>query len=216
MSEFSFQAPKTYFAEVSGNPDSRHLIYVLHGYGQLAKYFIRKFEKAASQALIVAPEGMHRYYLNGNSGRVGASWMTSHQRESDIQDNIRWLDELHRQIMEKYEIDEITILGFSQGGATAARWVQLGRLPKVNFILWASVFPPDLPFQSAFLDKIDQFDFVLGRKDEFFDEPDTRSKIINAMQNAGARIIEYDGAHDIDPELVAQIVKKSYKKEHNT
>ena len=34
------------------------LIFVLHGYGQLAEFFIRKFHFLEEDYLIVAPEGM--------------------------------------------------------------------------------------------------------------------------------------------------------------
>ena len=98
------------------------LLYVLHGYGQLASYFIKSFEKISDSYLIIAPEGMHRFYLNGTSGRVGASWMTKEAREIDIHENTKNLDLLDQHILSKKTFKKKIILGFSQGGATAARW----------------------------------------------------------------------------------------------
>ncbi|MFT7345493.1 MAG: putative esterase, partial [Lentimonas sp.] len=75
------------------NPNDQLLI-VLHGYGQLSQFFIQKFSSLTHQCDIIAPEGMHRFYLNGSSGRVGASWMTKEERETDIEDNQKYLEEV--------------------------------------------------------------------------------------------------------------------------
>ena len=79
-----------------GNPDKASIIiFALHGYGQLVQFFIRKFQVLdAEQYFVVAPEGLHRFYLKGSSGRVGASWMTKEERQSDIEDYINYLDDL--------------------------------------------------------------------------------------------------------------------------
>ncbi|MGH7540318.1 MAG: hypothetical protein ACRELC_04915, partial [Gemmatimonadota bacterium] len=54
-----------------------HVWFVLHGYGQLAPRFVRSFEALDDGSRwIVAPEGLHRYYLDHAERKVGASWMT--------------------------------------------------------------------------------------------------------------------------------------------
>ena len=118
------------------------LIYVLHGYGQLASYFLKSFEKLSDSYLIIAPEGMHRFYLNGTSGRVGASWMTKEAREIDIFENTQNLNKLNNTFDKKFK--KTIILGFSQGGATAARWFFNNSKKFDQLILWASVFPPEI------------------------------------------------------------------------
>ncbi|MBM3915983.1 MAG: hypothetical protein FJ349_00025 [Sphingomonadales bacterium] len=52
------------------------IIFALHGYGQLGQFFFRQFNILNDNWGIVVPEGPHRFYLEGSSGRVGASWMT--------------------------------------------------------------------------------------------------------------------------------------------
>ena len=143
--EQQFQHKKTFrYQLIHGNEGVEKVLYALHGYGQLVEYFIRKFKHTPEDLLIVAPEGMHRFYLNGTSGRVGASWMTKIARESDISDIISYLNELDRQISSIYTIKKRYLLGFSQGGAAAARWEQLGNVKFDGMILWACIFPPDL------------------------------------------------------------------------
>ena len=148
---------------------AKYLIYVLHGYSQLAEYFIRHFQHLNSDFYIVAPEGMHRFYIEGTSGRVGASWMTKEAREQDIKDTIKWLDKLDDEINCEKKFDKKIILGFSQGGATAARWSFLGKINPYSIIYWASVFPPDLIPEKLSKSESNVPDyFILGNNDEFF------------------------------------------------
>ena len=93
---------------------------VLHGYGQLASRFLRSLESLATPSrLVVAPEGLSRFYLDAGGGKVGASWMTKEDRVREIEDYLAYLDLVRATLMPPVPL---TILGFSQGVATAARW----------------------------------------------------------------------------------------------
>src|SRR5690606_41470350 len=90
------------------------IVFALHGYGQLVSYFIKKFNTLNPEKyFIVAPEGLHRFYLNGSSGRVGASWMTKEDRENDIKDYINYLNHLWDSIQTEKKFDTIVLLCFS-------------------------------------------------------------------------------------------------------
>jgi predicted esterase len=128
-----------------GNPQAKNLIFALHGYGQLASYFIQKFEFLDPENyFVIAPEGLHRFYLNGTSGRVGASWMTKENREDDIKNYIQYLETLLKQIVQENQYKKKCLLGFSQGGATASRLIGASQQKFDAFLLWAAVFPPDM------------------------------------------------------------------------
>jgi predicted esterase len=182
------------------------VLYVLHGYGQLVKYFIKKFQSLPENIMIVAPEGMHRFYLRGSSGRVGASWMTKEIREVDINDNMKWLDALETQISEERTIKHRILLGFSQGGSTAARWNILGNTHFNSMIIWASDFPPELK------ERINEIGdqrlyFCIGTNDEFYDEEGQKT-LINFYKNSGFEISNYLGPHDIDKQTLERIIKE--------
>ena len=201
-------ADKTYRYFTWGNPEkATKLIYVLHGYGQLAEYFIRKFYVLSEEYLIIAPEGMHRFYIKGSSGRVGASWMTKEARESDIQDTTNWLDKLDQIISSKYKFTKKIILGFSQGGATAARWQVNGKVSADNLILWASVFPPDLQLETEVkaTESVKNY-FVIGKKDEYFSEID-QQKILEYYSSINYESIQYDGNHDINEKVLLDLIR---------
>ena len=140
----TFQKTGRYF--VHGDlQNGKHLLIALHGYGHLAEYFIRKFHAIDSDKhVVVCPEGPHRFYLKASSGRVGASWMTKEDRLTDIKDYVNFLDTLLTDLKSKFEFASVTLLGFSQGGATACRWLAYGNHKFDKFILWATVFPPDM------------------------------------------------------------------------
>jgi predicted esterase len=123
------------------------LWFALHGYGQLAADLIRAFEPALPPGrLVVAPEGLSRFYLRGTGGRVGASWMTREEREEEIADQIAYLDRLHAVLAPEARAAGavIGLFGFSQGTPAAARWAVLGDARPARLVLWAGGFPPDL------------------------------------------------------------------------
>ncbi len=97
-----------------GNPNTAKIIvFALHGYGQLAEFFVRKFNVLnETDYFIVAPEGLHRFYLKGASGRVGASWMTKQERQSDINDYINYLDDVWLKINSEYNFEKKYYLVF--------------------------------------------------------------------------------------------------------
>lgn len=139
--------PKTarYFVAGEINKNTRKLWLVLHGYGMLSEFFIRKFDALVDEdSAVIAPEGMHRFYLEGTSGRVGASWMTKDDRSVDIDDNMSYLNALMEKVYREVHPEvRVFILGFSQGCPTAARYaMQAEKLPRA-FIGYASDIPLD-------------------------------------------------------------------------
>lgn len=173
----------------------KQILIALHGYGQLGHYFYRKFHDLEKDFGLVIAEGPHRFYLEGSSGRVGASWMTKEWREQDIIENNCYL----KQLIEKVSLENpratLHLLGFSQGGATAARLFQQYPALVSELILWASVFPPDIEKPRFPKDKT--LHFVLGTKDPYFDL-ESQTKVLNEYTELGFEIHTFDGPHDIN------------------
>ena len=190
---------KTAVVETWGNPQAKNVLVVLHGYGQLVRYFIRKFHSLdENNVFVIAPEGLHRFYLRGASGRVGASWMTKEERDSDIDDYIHYLNE----VCAKFNLNSFenrTLLGFSQGGATASRWHEKGDYLAQQFILWGSVFPEDveLPNQNVKF-SASKNHFFIGSEDEYYPE-EAQKRIIEQINylDLNFEICKYSGRHDI-------------------
>ena len=200
--EKHYKAKKTYRYEIQEQAHE-HLLIALHGYGQLAKFFLRKFQGLQSKGRVVAPEGPHRFYLQGSSGRVGASWMTKEARELDIQDNLVGLNALLSELQKSYSPKKITLLGFSQGAATAARWYQQNPSAFDQLILWAAVFPPDIDAGSFPTEK--PLHFVLGTHDEYY-QGEAAQQLLRHYQSMGFKVHTYAGKHDIDGEVLKRLL----------
>ena len=206
--EKHFVHQKTFRYELIGNKSAHTVLYVLHGYGQLARYFIRKFEQLGEEFLIVAPEGMHRFYLSGSSGRVGASWMTKEDRDSDIQDNLNWLSSLDLHLSKEFTFTRRIILGFSQGGATAARWFFNNQSIADSLIIWASVFPPELDMKE-WIKQSDQKEnfFILGTEDEYYTK-DEQISTLGFYESLNFNCLTFEGKHDIHKETLERILRR--------
>jgi len=197
---------RTYRYFTHGNiGKANKLLFVLHGYGQLAEFFIRKFHFLEDDYFIVAPEGMHRFYLKGSSGRVGASWMTKEDRESDINDNINYLNQLYDVISSNKKFDKIILLGFSQGGATAARWFNSFQRDIDAHISWASVYPPDLALTTHKRNMNNYF--AIGDKDEFFSDQKLKETIF-FYKKLNYTTFTFDGKHNIQPFTLKEILNQ--------
>jgi predicted esterase len=198
---FSHQQKLRYYLSPQTNQNKQQkLLIALHGFGQLGQYFKRKFISLSEQYTILIPEGPHRYYLEGSSGRVGASWMTKEVREIDIENNLSWLQALLDSILQENTFDEVILLGFSQGAATAARWQQQNPGNFDALILWAGVFPPDitpLKFSYSKAKKV----FVLGKQDVYFDAQ-KQLELIAQYQAMNFDIVHYEGEHDLDSRIL--------------
>ena len=199
----------------TAGPQTDEVWLVCHGHGQLARYFIRKFSSIANEKrLIVAPEGLFRYYLQGYSGRVGATWMTREDRVSDITNYISYLSAVYREvIMPLNKPLNITFLGFSQGAATISRLATMTSLPFDRLVLWAGIFPPDLPpIESSDRLRNKECLLVYGLADEFLsDERMAEQNGIARQLRVTPEVITFDGRHEINEEVVQQIAARPYR-----
>ncbi|HEX2615907.1 MAG TPA: dienelactone hydrolase family protein [Flavobacteriales bacterium] len=141
MEEHHLRVPRTArYYTLGTRASAREAWVVLHGYGQLARFFLRGFEGVEEGRWIVAPEGLSRFYLNDDHSRVGATWMTREDREHEMADQLSYLDALVEATAAGLPVK---VLGFSQGVATATRWALSGRTAITRLVLWGGSLPPE-------------------------------------------------------------------------
>ena len=145
-----------YYTLGLGGAGVREVWVACHGYGQLARYFLKRFAGLDDGTrLIVAPEAMSRFYLEDPGGshakaKVGATWMTREDRLHQIRDYVVYLDAVHQRVLADLPKGVRNVaLGFSQGVATACRWAALGTARVDHLILWAERVPTDLDLAAA-------------------------------------------------------------------
>lgn len=207
MIDHKFTTRKTASYTTYGDPKTAtRIIFALHGYGQLSRFFIEKFQALSNDYFIIAPEGLHRFYLKGSSGRVGASWMTKEQRSDDIQDYIQYLDGLWKEVSANYSFETKILLGFSQGGATASRWQQFGTFNASTVILWGAVFPTDhgQDWKSTF--KLTTNYFVVGNEDPYYDTEKIEAQTqFFEEKSVNFTTVIFNGKHEIDQPTLLKI-----------
>jgi predicted esterase len=217
--ELHFNCKARYYTQGELNPSTKRIWFVLHGYGQLAKFFISKF-KAVSDAgvYVIAPEGLSKFYLEdvtsrartGNN-RVGATWMTRENRISDIENYIAYLNSVYKKEVPHDYQGEISFFGFSQGAATATRWAIDGNHVFHQLILWAGILPPDMNFEKAHeILKDKKIMEVFGKTDPYLtDERLKEVSLLNTRLNIHPTLIEFDGGHEINEEVLKDLIKSN-------
>ncbi|HMO41010.1 MAG TPA: hypothetical protein PKC76_03030 [Saprospiraceae bacterium] len=198
-----------YYTIGEPGPQIRRCWLVCHGYGQLARFFIRKFDAiAAPDTLIIAPEGLSRFYTEGLTGKVGASWMTKEDRLVEIEDYAQYLSALYAHFIPRLAPDvQIVLLGFSQGCATQVRWM-MRDFPRFDaLVLWAGLLPEDLdyrPHQAYFTGKA--LHFVYGLSDPFLNpERIAKHDELLAAQKLAFQVHTFEGVHTVDRVALRQL-----------
>ena len=216
MTEHHLTVQRTARYYVLGEPSekTRNIWFCLHGFGQLAQYFSRKFADVVNdETLVVVPEGLSRLYLNGEYKRVGASWLTREDRDAEVQDFLAYLNTLYDTVLgnRTAETFHITVFGFSQGAATACRWLNDGHVRADRLMLWAGFFSNGLRdlIDPAKLTGVEAH-YVYGSEDEFLTLIPEPSAYLDRLRQeiSGLRITEYAGGHRVEPTVLQTILSR--------
>jgi predicted esterase len=212
MQQKNIIIPKTarYFVSGEATEHVETIWFVCHGYGQLANFFIKNFEVLNNEKnLVIAPEGLHRFYWQGFSGKVVASWMTKEDRDDDIKDYINYLDAVYSEVLSQFKNKKvkINVLGFSQGAATVCRWIENKKCAIDKLILWAGAFPTDMHFEmNKDLFNAIKIYIIIGDNDEFINEQQVQEHENLLKTNAvNFQLIRFKGKHEIHQETLLQL-----------
>jgi predicted esterase len=207
---FTFEARYYKLGEIT--EATRQVWFVLHGYGQLAEYFLKKFSALDTQRIcVIAPEGLSRFYLEdvtkrsqGGSQRVGATWMTRENRLMDIENYLTYLNSVYQVELGNRTGLDITIFGFSQGAATASRWAIHNTITFNRLILWAGIFPDDMDFERAHdVLSSKKIELVYGTADPFLnDQRLVQLRTLTERMNIEASVHTFAGAHELDADTL--------------
>ncbi|MBX2983986.1 MAG: hypothetical protein KF843_15020 [Flavobacteriales bacterium] len=180
---------------------ANHIWIALHGYGQLARFFLRPFVGLESGKFIAAPEGLSRYYTDAEHSRVGATWMTREDRDHEIADQIGYLDRLVEHLRSLCPPGiPVSVLGFSQGVATACRWAMKGRTPFEQIVLWGGSLPPELAATELRRRWSDSTVLLVhGMQDKVVTAAALAGNEAKLRESGlGFRTVEFEGGHALD------------------
>lgn len=180
---------------------------VFHGYGQLAAYFIKKFEGLDPEKnFIIAPQGLSKYYLEGVYGRVGASWMTKEDRLTEIENQYRYIDS----VLSEFDLStkKLVYFGFSQGTATMGRYAAHAKIPFDQMIIWAGTFPPDTdPKDWKYLTGNEGIHYFTSKEDIYFKDEmiEQQNAVVEGALGRSPELHWYEGGHRVMPDLLNSI-----------
>ncbi|MEJ2003515.1 MAG: phospholipase, partial [Cyclobacteriaceae bacterium] len=121
---------------------------------------------------------------------------------------IAYLNTLHTTVAGQIDHDiKISVLGFSQGAATASRWLMDGSVKADRMILWAGILPFDLDLKQA-PDRLGDIEkiCVYGTRDPYLsDEKMKEMTDLAGRTNLLFNYKKFDGAHDIDEEMLKEL-----------
>jgi len=211
LQELNIEVPRTArYAQLGAlGTDTRAVWFVCHGYGLLARIFIKKFERlvADGHTVVVAPEALSRSYMGMDFTRVGACWTTREERDNEVHDQKRYLDLLHDHILAQLPNPaavQVNVLGFSQGVSVAWRWVNHGHVRPHNMVLWAGMITdenagvnalPDLSIHAAFGD---QDEYLTPERIQEFET------LASAVRHP-IHLHRYIGGHSVDQDVLDAI-----------
>lgn len=183
----------------------KSIVFVIHGYAQLAEEFIREFEELKEiNALVVAPEALSKFY--NKERKPVANWMTSHEREDEIKDYINYLNELSQHIFQKFGVLPIATLGFSQGVSTLMRW-----LAQINFQinevhLCSGSIPPELKKDDLTHLNQTKFNYYYGNQDRLL-KPEKASKEVERILTLveESKYFPFEGRHEVHQTTIDQL-----------
>ncbi|MCZ2141402.1 MAG: phospholipase [Bacteroidia bacterium] len=183
------------------NDKTQEVWIVLHGYAQLAFEFIHNFSILDNgKRLIVAPEGLNRFYAKGFGGKPVANWMTAEDREYEIKDYLLYIQTVYTSLNIPDNC-KVKLLGFSQGATTASRFYN-AQLCKIDeLILYAGEIAAELinPISHTLLHQ--NITYITGNNDPFI-TAEKLENILQLMQTINAKIIQFDGGHEIKTEVL--------------
>lgn len=185
--------------------------FLLHGYGQIAENFIKKFQILDDgKTLLAAPEALSRFYTDDIFGKIGASWMTREERENEIEDYVSYLNDIYdgiKKLLNGRNV-KLNVFGFSQGTATASRWLQRGNVKAENLVLWGGFLPPDFEIEN-WNASFNSLFIVTGSRDGYL-PPEKLAEGEKVLNEKGVKYSAkiFEGGHEMKESVVNSVLKE--------
>lgn len=187
----------------------RMVWFVLHGLGQRAQRLASKLEHAAPEGVaLVLPEGLSRALPHPGAPRAGASWSSGEDAHIDLTDNLAWLEGLRAQLEQDWPDARWGLLGFSQGGLTATRWLAHGEARWSRVVLWAAPIAQDVdPTRLRAALGEATLELALGDEDPYAPAP-ARSAAAQRLDDLGHpwRLHRFAGGHELPPAVFTEVI----------
>ena len=207
--------PRTARVATAGklSSETKYIWIACHGYGEIASEFIQSMQSIVDDSTyVVAPEALSRFYWGGNfDGKPVASWMTREDRLNEIKDYSNYLSLVLDDVLSKAsEQVKIILLGFSQGSATVARWVN-AKHPKCHaMVIWAGMIPEDIEYEQAYYSHVNLY-CRYGDEDRFINaDRVVQHQALMDQKGLTFQMEAFPGKHKIYSEPLKALATKIY------
>ena len=186
-----------YLMHPDASTEAKPLFVGFHGYGENAERHLSVLLKIRElpEYRIAAVQALHPFY-NVKTGEVVACWMTKLNRESAIDENIRYVRAVIESIRTEHQTTQgLVFAGFSQGVAMAYRAAAASGHPCHGVIALAGDLPPELTDDQLAL--LPPVLIGCGERDEWY----TQEKLdadVTRLRNCGVdvRPFIFAGGHE--------------------
>ena len=209
----SFEFSSSYITYNKLTDNTENIWIVFHGYGQLSRYFIRRFDVLdGDKNYIIAPQGLSKFYVDEDYNDVGASWLTKEDRGSDLLNQQKYLIKLMDELKLKIDFSKIKVnlFGFSQGVSALTRLLMNYNMKVNNIIIWAGWVPDEFFNINKDVLKDTNLFFVVGNKDKYYNNPIIKG-YLKKFKNILNKEIDYfvfNGGHIVDRKVLKKINEK--------
>lgn len=185
---------------VAAEPEA--LLVGFHGYGETARDHLGKIERlpGAERWLLCAIQGLHPFYTR--SREVVATWMTSHDREHAIADNVEYVSAVVAEVLAGHPrlTGRVAWIGFSQGVAMAYRAAAAGTHAARALVALAGDVPPEVAARDPLA--LPPTLIAAGRSDEWYGPARMESDLAKLhARGADARGLAFEGGHEWTAEV---------------
>lgn len=199
-----------------GNPglNTTHIWLACHGYAQNFQAFGEAFQLLdPDEHFVLIPSGMSHFYGKGFRGNVVSSWMTSFEREDEIEAYVSFFNQMFYELFDTHTFDhkvKMMGFGFSQGTATISRYAAIGRFSFDQLVLCGGrlakeIIDGDLLFKQA-TPKIHSF---YGDKDPFLNEEKLNEQELKLKVNEiPFKNVFINAKHDWGVPYLRQVLEK--------
>ncbi|WP_103068443.1 alpha/beta hydrolase [Aquimarina sediminis] len=198
--EISYNAINSYSTLNNLLPSTTTVWLVFHGIGYLSRYFIRLFDSLDKEEnYFIAPQAPSKYYKGNDYRRVGSSWLTKENTQSETQNVLRYVDA----IVSEEKIPKhvrLVVLGYSQGVSIATRWVASRKINCDDLIMISGGFPKELTKEDfSFLTNKTKVTHILGEQDPYFEIEKVKAEKIRIQQILPQiKFRTHQGGHELD------------------
>ena len=195
-------------APASGAAGCDIVLLALHGWGQSARWFARRFEPLDDMPILVAaPQGPHQFYLDIGTKKVGFNWLSAYEKQDNIDDANRLFEAVLQEATARMGVasPQVYVLGFSQGSAMAWRFAAYAADRIAGLVACCADLPPDvaeqLPHRPHFRTLL-----AYGIDDAIIpqEKVDEAQRVLTEI-GWQYDVLEFEGGHDLPPDVIREI-----------